>query len=484
MTVLILHRGSLAANPYERWLADCPDDLVLLASQDQLDLLGESAPAARPPFAHVETVRGYDDAEPVASRSAALAAEYGVRRVIACQERDLERAAELREVLGLDGTRAGEVAAYRDKLEMKRLAAEAGLAVAAHAPISSAGALERFVAGHGLPVVVKPRRGAGSVGLTVLHTRPELAEFLAAGGADDGDARGLLAEEFVHGPMYHLDGFSSGGRIVTMWPSRYLYSLATFAQDHGGRMDVMLSPDDPLTPSLIEFGERTLAALPSPGHFAFHIEVFHAPDGRLVLCEAACRAGGASIREVHRAAFGFDPAEAAVRAELGLPLPFAESGRLAPQAIAGQLLLMKRPGVVRRVPSGVDAFGWVTHHRIGLAPGQVLERPTFSGDFMASFVAAAPGRDVLEARLRELTGWFDAGTEITGTGTTGTGTTGTGIGEPAGIARGMDRNGGAEVSVLAGKPSAHQPLPSERGPAMITTRRPVTLRRDEKTGPG
>ena len=60
MNTLVLHRGSLAANPYHRWLADHPGRIVLLASAEQLALYGEELPVDEPKYAHVEAVSGYD----------------------------------------------------------------------------------------------------------------------------------------------------------------------------------------------------------------------------------------------------------------------------------------------------------------------------------------------------------------------------------------------------------------------------------------
>jgi hypothetical protein len=44
-----------------------------------------------------------------------LARRHSVRRIVATQERDLERAAQLREILGLSGQRLQSAAAFRDK---------------------------------------------------------------------------------------------------------------------------------------------------------------------------------------------------------------------------------------------------------------------------------------------------------------------------------------------------------------------------------
>lgn len=414
MTVLILHRGSLAANPYERWLEGYPGQAVLLASQEQLAVHRERLPAVGGPFHHVESLPGYDSSPEVERRAAELVERFDVRHIVAVQERDIVRSAALRERYGLPGQRPDTVRVYRDKWAMKQAVLAAGIPVARHALLTAPADLAEFAAEHGLPVVVKPRAGAASIGLAILRTEQQLAAYLAEaelGPGPDGEPD-WLAEAFVPGAMCHIDGTVLDGRIVSLWPSQYRYALAAFREDRTGRKDVALDPADPLTTRLIEFGERVLAALGGPEHFAFHIEVFVTPEGELVLCEAACRAGGAGIRDVHRVLFGFDPAEAPIRRQLGLGKHELPAERLAPGGLAGQLVLMKRPGTVHAVPAGADRFPWVVKHTFFAQTGERLGEAKHSADFLAAFVVAAPDREHLDDRLRTLDDWCASGFDI------------------------------------------------------------------------
>ncbi|HEV3406258.1 MAG TPA: NikS protein, partial [Candidatus Dormibacteraeota bacterium] len=96
----MLHRGPLAGTPYDRWLSDLGTHVLLLAAQEQLDLSGDALPREGA-YRHVEAVRGYDVNGYVEMRALQLARRHGVRHIVATQERDLERAAQLREILGL-----------------------------------------------------------------------------------------------------------------------------------------------------------------------------------------------------------------------------------------------------------------------------------------------------------------------------------------------------------------------------------------------
>jgi hypothetical protein len=405
VTVLILHhRGSLTRSPYDRWLADYDSDVILLCSREGLDLVGEALPETHG-YRHVEAVTGYETAGRLEARVRELAAQHRIEHLVNCQEQDLERAAQLREVLGLPGQRYDSVVPFRNKVAMKDTLRAAGIPVADHRAVECATDAVAFAAEHGFPVVVKPRDSAGSIGVRIARSHEEL---LAA--VDIGAGRSnLMVEAFVPGSMCHVDGLVVDGRPVFAWPSRYLFVEADFATDRAGRLDVTLDGDDPLTERLLAFARRVLAALPSPRTFAFHAEVFLRPDGELVLCEVACRAGGAAIREVLAGMYGMDPNEWWVRGEVGLPLP-VDPARLplTPARMAGQVMFTKRPGTVRAVP-GEPPFPWVSKAAVMAAPGQVVRTAAYTSDALAYFVVTAPERAETERRLRRLAAWFQDG---------------------------------------------------------------------------
>ncbi|WP_371480627.1 hypothetical protein [Kitasatospora sp. NBC_00315] len=414
MSVLILHRGPLEASPYHEWLADYEGEVLLLACQAQLDLFAERLPLGHPFYAHLEAFADFDRPGPVEDRALELAARHGVTHLIAVHELVMDRAARLRELLGLPGQGVESVLPFRDKVVMKEQAIAAGVEVAPYTAKVTTALARDFAGEHGFPLVLKPRDGAGSTGLRMIAGEQDLAEVLAELPAEAGAAGDLLLEAYVPGRMCHVDGLVVDGRVVLAWPSQYQYALASFRDDPGGRIDLTLDRDDPLSGRLLELAERMLAHLPTPVDTAFHAEVFHTPDGRLVLCEIACRTGGAQIRQVIRTLFGVDISEYWVRAQLGLPLPALAGGtRLEPRSMAGQWLLMKRPGEVRRVPSGpAPEQDWVEHFQVFVRPGQVMREAEFSSDFLAVAVASAPTRALVEERLRALGEWFEERTEI------------------------------------------------------------------------
>ncbi|WP_393060723.1 acetyl-CoA carboxylase biotin carboxylase subunit family protein [Streptomyces sp. LN549] len=420
MSLLILHRNPFEPFPYRSWLSDYTGDIVVLAARDRLRLSGEQIPTGNHGFTHLEMLDDFEDEEQVRGRALKLADEFGVRHVLAFHEGDVTIAAWLREALELAGAWTAEVQPFRDKALMKERLEKAGVEVARYTVPQNAQEALDFAGLHGFPLVLKDRAGYNSIGLRILRDREELrahtARVLAGAPRDD-----LILESFVPGRMCHVDGLVAQGRTVLAWPSQYQYDLASYGSDPGARIDLTLDPDDPLTERLLSLTNRVLAALREPGgrmqDFGFHAEIFHTPDDRLVLCEIACRPGGAKVREVFHSMFGFNLGAYAARAPLGLPLPLLEQSlrggpRPRPQSMAGQVLMMKRPGLLRSVPAVPDEL-WVEHFWLYGEAGQVIPPASGSSDFLTCAVATAPTRTECERRLRELGARFEAQTEIT-----------------------------------------------------------------------
>ncbi|WP_329192579.1 MULTISPECIES: ATP-binding protein [unclassified Streptomyces] len=412
MSALVLHRFPLEPFPYDRWLAGLDGGVVMIAARDKIVAGREPVPDGPGGYRHLELIDTFDDEDLVDRLARDLIQEYGVTHVIAHHEADLIRAAALREKFGLPGQLPEEVLPFRDKVLMKRKLAAAGIAVAPHTLPRTADEARAFAAEHGLPLVFKARDGFGSVGLRTVRSVEELEQHLSEAFAPGaGPREDLLLEAYVPGRMCHVDGVVAGGRTVMAWPSQYQYELSSFQADSGARVDLTLDPSDPLSPRLLELAQAALAALGGPADFAFHAEVFHTPDDRLVVCEVAARPAGARIREVLTAVFGVHPVELASRAHTGLRLPalerLPEGGRLEPLRMAGQVLMMKRPGTVRGIPATPEE-PWVEFYGVFAEPGEVLAEAALSSDFLAAAVLSAPTREECEKRLRELGARFEA----------------------------------------------------------------------------
>ncbi|CAM5481766.1 hypothetical protein SAVIM338S_03297 [Streptomyces avidinii] len=431
MTVLVLHRFPLDPFPYDRWLSDFDGGVVMIAARDAIAAGGEQLPAGLGGYRHLELVDTFDDAELVDRLARDLAYEYQVTHVIAHHEADLHRAAALREKFGLPGQLPSGLLPFRDKALMKRKLAAAGIEVAPHAQAGTAAEVRAFGAEHGLPLLFKAIDGAGtgtgtgpgggvapaSAGPRTVRTGEELERYLAeAFPPAAGPREDLLVEAFVRGRTCHVDGVVAGGRTVMAWPSRYEYDPASFRSGGGALVDLTLAPSDPLTPRLLTLVEEVLAALEGPADHAFHAKVFHTADDRLVVCEITARPAGGRVRDVLSAVFGVHPVELAARAQVGLRLPAVEAraqsgGRLEPVRMAGQVLMMKRTGTVRAIPTTPEE-PWVEFYGVFAEPGEAIGEAENACDFLAVAVLSAPTRAECEKRLRALGADFETGIVI------------------------------------------------------------------------
>ncbi|MER8583415.1 acetyl-CoA carboxylase biotin carboxylase subunit family protein [Mesorhizobium sp. M1423] len=98
-----------------------------------------------------------------------------------------------------------------DKYTQRQLLAEAGVPIPAFRLAANAGEVEDAAAEIGLPVIVKPAVGSGSVGVRLCRNVDEVAEhttYLLSGSHIWPSSPRILVEEFAQGPQYtaHIMG--------------------------------------------------------------------------------------------------------------------------------------------------------------------------------------------------------------------------------------------------------------------------------------
>lgn len=397
-TALILHRGELAAFPYEDWLADYSGDLVLLASAEKLSSFSETLPASNStsPFLHVEAFEKYDTGHFIESRAVDLCRRFGVSHIVSCAEFDVERAARLREILGIPGQSYVSARTFRDKVTMKTQGAR-GMNVGNFRSIETVGELANFSKRHGFPLVVKPRNGSASVDVRVLSSFEDVRALARSLGAE-AHRKNLMVETFTDGEMYHVDGLVLGGQVQFLWPSQYATSTLGYLEGVG-LASQMLERSHPLTPRLQNSIRQLLASLPLPSDTAVHAEVFHTPDDELVLCEIASRTGGARVKETLQASFGVNITEEWVRAQCELP-PRQTKIPTEPSVLAGWALVTPRQGVVAGMPALPD-HPWVAHASSTVKIGTMMGDASSSVDHIAAFVVTGDTQPEVQKRLAQ-----------------------------------------------------------------------------------
>ena len=397
--VLAFVDSDYADTPYDKWAADLGVRPHLLVSE-----------ARFPQYRHIPDavpVAGYHRGGDAERAALDLAARVPPAAVLARMEGDLLRAARLRELLGVPGQDFAGALAFRDKVRMKTLVRRGGLEVPEFAPIRVAFDLFHFIREHDYPVVVKPAFGSGSTGTQVLRGPADLTRLLAAGLPEHAQV-----ERFVEGPMYVVDGLVVAGTPVAAFASRYLNDCLSFRE--GTYLgSAQLTRDHPLTDRLIDYARRVLAALPTPECTTFHLEVFHTPDDRLVLCEIGSRTGGALTAPAIRAASGFDLDRQWFNAQVAPEGPAGTGVHgVAPGQGAGWVVFYPERATLAALPADPPPF--VAEERLRGTVGSAYRGGQKSGVYVAGYVLTGADDDEVERRARELARWYAAGVRWTG----------------------------------------------------------------------
>ncbi len=395
MRILVLHRGGLAATPYPDFVG--PGHSVCVITDDD---------SARAEDGYGDVIHVEDMDSPRVEVAALEVHRDGpVQMVLALSEYDILRAARLRRHLGVAGQSVESATAFRDKLVMKQILSRAGVPVARYAEVSHVLDLVRFVDEVGYPVVVKPRLGAGSVGVDVLTDEEDLSQFVerAAGVLSGDESSHLIAESFVAGEMLHVDGVVRDGRVRLIWPFTHGASSTLDYRTGGSLVSCMVDRSDELWQRAVDLVRQALDALPTPTHAIFHAELFHTPTGELVLNEIASRMGGAKVHRSLRAAFGVSMTEQYLRAEVGLPA--GPSLLSDPARLAGYLLIPPRAGRLDAVPVSCPLPG-VEDFRVMAEAGAVLDEAAASVDSLLSVVVVGTSAEEVFASLRSADAWL------------------------------------------------------------------------------
>ncbi|MFH8579808.1 ATP-grasp domain-containing protein [Streptomyces zaomyceticus] len=407
MNYLILNRSALAIRPYREWMGD-GHRLLLITDARALSADDEIRGGQLASFDATVPLVDYHDSVLVEREALRLHAEFGFDEIIALSEFDLLRAARLRDLLGLRGQNEESAIAFRDKLVMKDLLREAGVPLAPYAPAADATSLIRFTQEHGFPIVVKPRRGGGSMGIEILHDEDELWNYATRTtqlGTDDGAP--LLVEAHVEHELFHIDGLVVDGHIQLIWPSTQGTTTCLGMLDGHMLHSTMLDADDPRLDDLRKLTTTALETLPTPTTTIFHAEIFGTPDG-LVFNEIASRMAGGRIEEQIRLGFGLHLPKLYIRALAGHELPRIPS---EPARIGGLALFPPRPGLLRAVPGECRVPG-ISSFTVSVAAGTRLGTAHASVDNFASALAVGSTRAEVEQAISRLRTWVEAETVI------------------------------------------------------------------------
>ncbi|MEU5811389.1 ATP-grasp domain-containing protein [Streptomyces sp. NPDC047718] len=281
-----------------------------------------AADPGRYPYAAEDGLRTVtvDTADPAALWRAVreLARTAPVAGVLSSSEYFVATAAEVADRLGLPGPSAEAVRACRDKARQRRLLDDAGVPVPGYKDVGGVQQAVAVASVLGLPVVVKPVQGSGSLGVRLCTTLRQVAdhggELLAAGVNERGLAAPsrILVESYLSGREFSVEVV---GRRAVAVVAKHVGPPPVFVET-GHDLPAALPAEQ--HEALTACAEHAVRAL-GLGWGAAHVEL-RLDRGTPRVIEVNPRLAGGMIPELVRHAYGIDLVAAQVRAAVGEPV--------------------------------------------------------------------------------------------------------------------------------------------------------------------
>lgn len=296
--------------------------------------------------------------------------KYGrVDMLIAMSEYDLSNAAKLRTSFAIPGTDEEKIALYRNKVVMKERLQSDGLRIPRFIDYKTPEEAISFAEEAGYPVILKPKVGAASQGVSRVSNRKELEDVLFS-IEQANETANFQCEEFITGPIFHIDGLIQKGELQFIAVSQYVNGCLAFSQGIPNGSFVV-TDRIPLKERLTRFTEEVLHSL-ELDNGCFHLEVIDRNGEEAVFLEIGARMGGAETPFLTLELFGVNLCEEWIKIELGTfeKLEAPETG------VHGGLLQFPEPpnvpAEVVQVTSLMGKIPEIFHEQIP-QPGEVMD---------------------------------------------------------------------------------------------------------------
>ncbi len=272
-------------------------DLAVLHERDKVDSVPTAGAGVPPPFAeaHAVPIRDVDACVALAAR---LHRERPFAAVVSFTEWGLESAAAIGARLGVRANPPEPVALTRDKLAMRHRLAEEGMNVIAFRRCPTRGEAAAFARRVGGPVILKPARGAGSAGVSLVDRGDQLAQAWERARAQGS----VIAEAYVDGPEYSVDTMSADGVHEVVAVAEKLTTGPPHFVELGHHVPARLPPK---AAASVDAVVRRFLDVIGQRHGPAHTE-FKLVDDEMVIIESQTRTGGDQIWELNRLATGYD----------------------------------------------------------------------------------------------------------------------------------------------------------------------------------
>ncbi|MBC2904256.1 ATP-grasp domain-containing protein [Streptomyces cupreus] len=352
---------------------------------------------------HVEVVdyTRWDLVEPIAER---LRDTPGFAAAVSITEPGLENAARINDLFALGGTGHEVTRRLRDKAVMREHLAGLDPDDVHARPLRERADLDAFGERHGYPFIVKPTDATASIGVHRLDGPADADRVWAevrrlAGTRTDRVStllllQDFLMEEYLDGPEYSVESFSSAGRHVVIAVTEKFTDPAHFAElGHAVPARLGAAVEERVRGAVIAFLDR-IGIKDGVCHTEIRIDA-HGPR----VIESHNRIAGDAITDLVHSVYGIDT----VKLALGAPFGLADELPDRPEAHGGAAVrsVVGRPGDIVESVDGVaeaEALDEVLAVRISAKPGETVRPLRDNWDRLG--LVAATGEDTTAAIRR------------------------------------------------------------------------------------
>lgn len=404
MILLLAPEKLLISSTLAAWKNSLPANVTLFTSRGDdayRQLISSWVPTV---FQQVEFFSDYANNDLIELRALQLHRQTAITTIIPMSEADILRAARLREALNIPGQRVENARLFRDKTLMKAHAQAKGVAVPRFTIIKDTLDLLNFIDEVNYPVVIKPIMGRGSLNTFLIRNAEELEQKLNSGFISNTSRyTDLLAEEYIDGDVYHIDGLQTEQTLRVLSVSKYVNNCLDFV--NGAYLgSYTLEDQNPLNTKILNFCHDLIGRVFAlPKNALMHIEVFVDRNQTIWLCEIACRIGGNGINDEVQLRHNMDIKLSYIQAECGRA--FEPQPLLATKPVAGRLLIPPKDGLLLAIPETCLDESVLRYQSRGVI-GENYQKMQMSNNEIANFLLVADNETAVEQKITELAAWF------------------------------------------------------------------------------
>lgn len=326
---------------------------------------------------------------------------FDIAGITSCQESAYAAVGKLCLRFGLPGPNPTAIERCCDKFVQRELLTEAGVPVPAYRLATNAKEVENCAAEIGLPVIVKPTVGIGSIGVRLCRDVDELIEHATHLLGEKYIGRSsprILVEEFAQGPHYSIElmgnevigiGAANFGGPPYFVCYEYIYP-AQLTEDENRRIaDVSLN------------GLHALGL----GWGPTNVDVRWTAQGPIVI-EVNPRLCGTPNPQLIKLAYGVDLIAEHIKLVLGEECNLRRGHS---QTAAARILVPDRDGILGLIggESRAAAVPGVTEVKFSVEPSTPIVRKGDSRDRVGYVIAASSDRALTKAILQSAVDFID-----------------------------------------------------------------------------